>query len=1096
MSVSSVFIRRPVFTTMLILGPVILGAVSYARLGVDLFPNADYPVVSVTTALPGASVEEMETSVTTPIEEAVNTVSGIDELNSVTKEGVSQITVLFKLSQDGGDAAQAVRDKLSAVTAGLPPGTLAPIVARFDIGASPIMTIAVSGNRSFPEVSTLADNQVRQNLEGLPGVGRVSIAGARLRAINVYIDAAKLESYALSSEQVRLALVGQNLEVPGGRVDQPGRELVLRTMGRIQTVSGLAEVIIAVRNDYPIRLKDVARVVDSVEEPRNLSRLDGANAVTLIIQKQSGANTVEVVKGVKARLAELREQLPPDLRLQVIRDQSVFIEGSLHEVKKHLVLGAFLVALTILLFLKDWRTTVIAGISIPVSLVSTFTFMDMFGFTLNNITLLALVLAVGIVIDDAIVVHENIFRWMEEKGYSAWDAAREATDEIALAVLATTLSLIVIFLPIAFMGGVIGRFFRSFGITIAIAIAISLLVSFTLTPMLCARFLKVQGTGHQERGGLYVLLFERPYMALLKFVMPRRWIVVVVSLLLVAATPFLFNAVGKDFVPKDDQSEFEIGVTAPEGWSLKRTSHELSLLEARLHELRGVEHVMSTVGDVTGRSGKGSGDVTKATVYVRIAPFEERLQSAFDAVAARGPTWLADGLGARQLTPELRGLSQFDVMREARTILARFPDLKTSVQVAAAISNGSVQSDVQFHLVGPDIKVLGTYGDEILTRMRRVPGLRDADTTLSLRKPELRVNVRRDKAMDLGISVTSLASTLQTLVGGQIVSSFKDPSSGEQYDIWLRAEAGDRDDATTLERLTVPSTRGGLVRVANIASFEPARGPSQIDRLNRQRKVTLVCNVDGIPIGTAVDRVNEIVAQVKLPPGYRVVFTGSAKTLAETGVNFAIAFVLSFLFMYMILAAQFESFVHPMTILLSLPLTIPFAVISLLLLGQSLDIYSFFGLFLLFGVVKKNGILVVDYINTLRARGVPRDEAVIEANHTRLRPILMTTVMLIAGMVPIALGVGPGTGSRASIAMVIIGGQSLCLVLSLLVTPVAYTYFDDWLSRFRAAPEAEPRGETPAPPATPAPDSSPQAPETEAAERGPQAGTTPSTPEG
>lgn len=1078
MNVSSVFIRRPVFTTMLVLGPVVLWIMSYARMGVDLFPNVDYPVVSITTTLPGASVEEMESSVTEPIEEAVTTVSRIDEVNSVTKEGVSQVTVLFELDKDGGLAAQEVRDKLSTVTASLPAGTEAPIVDRFDIGATPVMTIAVSGQRTSREISELADKEVRQSLEGLPGVGRVTVAGASLRAINVYVDGARLEAYALSVEDVRRALASQNLETPGGRVDQPGRELVLRTMGRVEDARAMAEIIVAVRGGYPIRISDLGRVVDSVEEPRNLSRLDGAPAVTLIVQKQSGANAVEVVEAVKERLAELRERLPSDLRLRVIRDQSVFIESSLHEVKKHLVLGAILVALTILLFLGDWRTTLIAGVSIPVSLISTFTLMDALGFTLNNITLLALVLAVGIVIDDAIVVHENIFRWMEEKGYSAWEAARLATNEIALAVLATTFSLVVIFLPIAFMGGVIGRFFSSFGITIAVSILVSLLVSFTLTPMLCARFLKVLGHGEAE-GGVYARLFQRPYMAILRFVMPRRWVVVLASFLILAATPLLFLAVGKDFVPKDDQSEFEIGVTTPEGWTLARTSSELVLVEERLRALRGVEHVMTTIGDVSGRVAKGSGDVTKATVYVRLAPFEARLQSKFDALAAAGPEWLAGLVGARRLEPELAGLSQFEVMRRAREALGRFPDLKVSVQAVSAVSNGSVRSDVQLHLVGPEVDELGRLSDEILAGMRRIPGLKDADTTLALRKPELRVQVRRDKARDLGVSLQTLATTLQIMVGGQIVSSYKDPREGEQFDVWLRAEPRDRDDPSSVERLTVPGEDGRLVRVTNLATLEAARGPSQIDRLNRERKVTLVCNVDGVPIGTAVEQIRGVIDEVGLPPGYRLVLAGDAKTLAETAQNFVIAFVLSFVFMYMILAAQFESFVHPLTILLSLPLTIPFSLISLLLLGQSLDIYSFFGLFLLFGVVKKNGILVVDYTNTLRARGMERDAAVLEANQTRLRPILMTTVMLIAGMVPLALGVGPGTGSRASIAMVIIGGQTLSLLLSLLVTPVAYTLFDDLLTRLGWT--GDPGPPSSGPPSAEPPQDPPTAPEPEVA---------------
>lgn len=1054
MSFTSVFIRRPVFTTMLVAAPMVLGLASYLRLGVDLLPNTDVPVVSVTTTLAGAGVEEMESSVTKRLEEAINTVSGIEDLNSTTREGISQITVLFVLEKEGTVAAQEVRDKVSAILATLPAGTQTPIVDRFDLGSTPVLTLAVSGDRSFREVSELADKQLRPGLESVAGVGRVTVAGARTRAITIDVHADRLEAYALSIEDVRQALIAQNVELPGGRVDQPGRELVLRTMGRVADQRGFEELIITTRAGHPIRLRDVATVSDGVEEPRSLSQLDGRNAVSVVIQKQSGENTVRVIRNVEERLRELLPALPRDLRVQTIRDQSVFVEGSLHEVKKHLVLGALLVGLTILLFLRDWRTMLIASTAIPASIVSTFAFMDVMGFTLNNITLLGLVLAVGIVIDDAVVVHENIFRWMEEKNEPAESAARHATEEIALAVLATTASLVVIFLPIAFMGGIVGRFFKSFGLTIAMSIVLSLGVSFTLTPMLCARYLRHDPTHAPTRGGLYARLFERPYMALLRWSMRRRWVVVLAALGVLACTPLLFKAVGKSFVPKDDTGEFEVAVTAPPGWSLDRTRAEVERIDRALRGLRAVDHTLLTVGDVSGRAGKAGGDVTRASIFVKMAPFGQRIQSRIDRLLAHGPAWLARLGGVDTARPEVLGVTQFDVMREARVVCAGFPDLRTAVQVPAIAQSGQPNADLLFHLLGPSVVELDRYSQAILARLRRVPGIRDADTTLALRKPELRVVVHREKAMDLGVPVTTLASTLQTLVGGQIVGSFKDAAIGEQYDVWLRAAPEDRDDPSTIERLTVPSPRAGLVRVSNLASLEAARGPSQIDRLDRQRKVTLLANVDGIQIGTGVEAINRIVADLNLPPGYSIQFTGNAKTLADTMKNFATAFILSFIFMYIVLAAQFESFVHPATILLSLPLTIPFAIVSLLLLGQPLDIYSVFGLFLLFGVVKKNGILVVDYANGLRARGVPRDEAVLEANQTRLRPILMTTVMLIAGMIPIALGVGPGTGSRASIAMVIIGGQTLSLVLSLLVTPVAYTFFDDvtrWWSRPRTA---------------------------------------------
>ena len=503
MTISDLCINRPVFTWVLVAIPVVLGVVSYNELGVDLFPNVDFPVCTVTTVLPGASVEEMETSVTKPVEDIINTVSGIDELRSITQEGVSIVTVQFLLSKNGDVGTQEVRDKVNTILADLPDGTQSPIVDKFDTGSMPVMTIAVSGRRDFREVTELARRQIKERLETVPGVGAINLVGGRVRAMNVVVDTDKLAGYNLSVDDVRQSLVRQNLEVPGGRVDQGPRELVLRTLGRLRTEEEFSNLIIANRNGYPIRIRDVGRAVDLNEEPRTLARLDGDGAVSLVVQKQSGVNTVKVVEDVKDRLQQLKAALPPDISTEIIRDQSRFIKKSIEEVKFHLILAAVLVSATILLFIRDWRTTLIATVAIPTSIIPTFMFMKYMGFTLNNITMLGLILAIGIVIDDAVVVHENIFRHMEEDGMDGMEAARKGTREIALAVLATSLSLIVIFLPIAFMGGIVGRFFSSFGLTVAFAVAMSLFVSFTLTPMLCSRFLKLEaagpGSGHKPK---------------------------------------------------------------------------------------------------------------------------------------------------------------------------------------------------------------------------------------------------------------------------------------------------------------------------------------------------------------------------------------------------------------------------------------------------------------------------------------------------------------------------------------------------------------------------------------------------------------------
>lgn len=998
---------------MLVIAPVVLGLAAYPQLGVDLFPNVDLPVVVVTMTLKGASVEEMETSVTKEVEEVVNTISGIDELRSTTKEGYSQVIINFHLYKDGDIAAQEVRDKIATILSRLPVGTDPPLIDKFDIDAAPVATIAVSGSRNFREVTEIARKSIKEDLETVQGVGAVTLVGGQRRAVNIYIDTDKLAAYMLSAEDIRQALIRQNLELPGGRVDQGAQELVLRTMGRLEKSSDFLDLIVANRNDQPIRIRDVGRVEDGVEEPRGLSRLDGENAVSLIVQKQSGLNTVEVVHAVKDRLAKITPTLPGDIKTVIIRDQSRFIEASIEEVKFHLLLAAVLVSLTILLFIRDWRTTIIATLAIPMSMVPTFAFMNYMGFSLNNITMLGLILAIGIVIDDAVVVHENIFRHMEEYGRSAMEAARTATAEIASAVVATTISLLVIFIPVAFMQGRIGRFFNSFGFTVGFAILMSMFVSFTMTPMLCSRFLILEQGHSTSKSGFFSRMIDSSYLWLLRISLRQRWAIVLLSIATLFSTPVVFSWLGKEFVPKDDQSEFEVVMTLPEGYTLDRGNKLLIEIEERLKKLRGVTHIFTIIGDTTGRVAKVQGDVTQAQIYCRLVDLAQR------------------------------DYTQFDVMVDARQLMSEYVDLRVAVQEAAAFqATGFRQVDVDLNLVGPDLNELQKYADKIADWMAKQGRYVDVDTSLSLSKPELRVRIDRERASDLGVSVQTIASTLGILVGGEPVSKYKE--GGEQYDVWLRAERSFRDNPNAVDTMSVPNTSGGLVRLSNVAALEPALGPTAIDRYGRQRQIVVLANLKGIALGEAIQEVGQYVDSLQLPPGYRYEFIGRAKLLSESNTNFLIAFFLSFLFMYMVLAAQFESLVHPITILLALPLTLPFAFLSLFLLRTDFDIYAVFGLFMLFGIVKKNGILQIDYTNVLRERGMGLNEAILEANKTRLRPILMTTLMLIAAMIPIALGQGPGAGARASMAKVIIGGQGLSLVLTLLVTPVAYSLWDDF----------------------------------------------------
>lgn len=1009
MTLAEICVRRPVFTLMMILACVTFGVLSFRDLGVDQFPDVEIPVVTVTTTLRGASPEEVETQVTKIVEDAVSTAEGIDELRSTSLEGVSVVTVNFVLDRDRDQATQDVRDKVAAALRDLPEGTDPPVVTRFDTTAIPVLTLVVSSrHRDLRELTELARKQVLEPLQGAAGVGRIQLTGGRRRAFNVLLDADALASQRLSIQQVRRAIEEQNLELPGGRVEGEGREDVLRTMARVEDARELERLVVAERQGAPVLLGQIARVVDGAEDPRSLSRLGGENAVALVIQKQAGTNTVEVVDTLLARAERLERSLPGDIELTPIRDASRFIRRSIHEVELHLVLGAALASLSVLIFMGSLRSTFIAALAIPTSIVTTFAVLGALDYTLNNFTLLALTLAVGIVIDDAIVVLENVYRRVE-RGERPFEAAIVGTREISLAVFATTLSLIVIFLPTAFMEGRVGRFWRGFGVTTAFAIAISLFVSLTLTPMLCARLLRRprHEADARPRGPVARLnaALDGAYAWLVRWSLKLRWGVVALAVATIATISPLSQRIGKDFIPKDDTSEFMVVLTMPEGSSLDASSALAAEVEAELRALRGVERLYTQIG-----SARGGEDVTEVQIYVQVTDIAER-----DYPLAA-------------------------VQKQAREALRPYADLRPSVQDVGGLSSSGRNTQLSFSLRGPDLEALTGYADALMARMRETPGLVDVDSSAAVRRPEVRVKIDRERAADLGVRAGEVAAALRTMVGGEPISKIRE--GAEQYDLWLRLEPEDRRDLGALRGLPI-AARGGLVRLEALAEFQRERGPAQIDRLGRIRQVELGANLDGLPLGDAVDKVKAMTAELALPPEYEVVFSGRAKILGDTITSFLTALALSFLFMYMVLAAQFESLLHPVTIMLSLPLSLPFALLSLILLGDTLNIYSTFGVFMLFGIIKKNGILQVDYTNTLRAQGLGRDAAIVEANKTRLRPILMTTITLIAGMTPIALGKGPGAAARASMAKVIIGGQALSLVITLLIVPVAYSLFDD-----------------------------------------------------
>jgi HAE1 family hydrophobic/amphiphilic exporter-1 len=1051
---AEICIRRPVFAAMLILALVVVGAVSWSRLGVDRFPVVDLPTVLVRTELPGASAEEVEIQISQRIEEAVNTVAGIDEMRSISAAGSSIVIVTFDLDQNIEAAAQDVRERVASVLRDLPRDAEPPLVSKFDNESAPVLTVALSGDRPIRELTELADKVVKLRLERSSGVGQVQIVGGLPRAINVWIDADRLAAFRLPITAVREALVRQNADLPGGNVTGRTREHTLRTMGRLPDARAFDDLVVTTVGGVPVRIRDLGQAEDGTKEQRSLARLNGAPAVVLEVRRQSGANTVATIEAAKANLARAAAQLPPDVRVEILQDQSRYIYAALHEIDVHLVLGAILASLVVLAFMRSWASTVIAAVAIPASLVTTFAMMRMLGFTLNSVTMLALVLMVGVVIDDAIVVLENIFRFMEEKKMRPFEAARAATADIGLAVMATTLSLVVIFVPVSFMSSVSGRFLYQFGLTAGVAVLVSLLVSFTLTPMMSARLLRpervlAEGPPPSRRG--FYRRLDGAYTAILAHCMRHRLTVSLVALGVTASAVPLYGLLGKDYLPSGvDEGEFEVRVTAPQGLSLPAMDDLVRRLEAEIRGVPGVRLVLATSG------GSFLGAVNEARMYVGLVPHGRRVFSLGRLVR---------GLLRGDPGEAFRGnRSQQVVMQEVRRRLRRGagPDVRVQVRNPAGFRFAGGFIDIDFVLRGPDLGALAAYTERLRQRADDL-GLVDADTTLKLDKPELRVRIDRDRAADLGVDTADIATALRLMVGGdEEVTRFYDARANYEYDVELRLRAEDRDDPGLVGRLWVGRAGGGIMRLDNLVTLAPAWTASRIDRLDRHREARLRANVaPGYALADRVAALRDEVARMDLPPGYDTLISGRARELERTFGELITAFALSIVFMYMILAAQFESLVHPFTILLSLPLSVPFALLSLWLTGNTLNLYSALGILVLFGVVKKNAILQIDHMNTLRAAGMDRLGAILQGNRDRLRPILMTTLTFVAGMIPLAVGTGPGAEERRVIAVVIIGGQTLSLLLTLVATPVAYSLLDDlgaWLGTRRRAVLTVPAG--------------------------------------
>ncbi len=1045
---AEICVHRPVFASVIVIFLTVVGGFSFFTLGVDRFPKIDLPTISVFTNNTGAAPEEMENEVTDVIEGALNTVPGVDEMRSSSSRGGSNITLTFNLEKNPDQAYQEIQQKLSGVVNRLPENADPPSARKSDPDSQPVLQYVISSPRNVIELTDMVQTLIQDRIESADGVGEVVVFGGRQKQIKIFIDPDRLRAHNLSVTQVTSAVSAQNQELPGGTLVEGAKTVGLRTMSKITEVKGFEDIVVATPNGFPVKIKDIGRVEEGGVDASTALSLDGIQSVSVGVRKQSGSNTVAVINNVKTRMAAIIPTLPADIKVAIIRDQSEFIENSLHAIEEHLVLGGICAAVVVFFFLWNFRTTIIAALAIPVSIVAAFALIAALGYTLNQMTMLALTLMVGIVIDDAIVVLENIYRFVEEKGMDPMLAAVEGTKEIGLAVLATTLSLLAVFIPVGFMTGIVGRFMSSFGLTSAAAIAVSLIVSFTLTPMLAARWikrkkevssfefqvpssetdatdddaeLKDKGLGTQNlelgtdsKAGWFYSKVDGTYTWLLHLAMRFRWVVVLICVLTVASIVPLYKYVGMAFLPDEDESLFQVNLRGPQGTSLSATQSILDRVARDLREqLPGLKNTVVIAG---GFGGGGSGN--SGTINVSLLSLGERKNSQADLIAQ-----------ARNITKQYSN-------KDYRVTVS------ASSSIAGSIGLGRGGSGIGYFISGPDMDKLNIYANQVLEKLKQDPSFRDPDTSIDAGTPEVRFVIDRAKAADLGVQASDISRALNIAAAGQRVSTFSEGT--KQYDVVVQADEPFRRTRKNLEYFTVQSSKGGTVGLEKLVNIEEGLSPSSISRLNRQRVVTISSSLP--PNASEADALAKLEGYVKglnLPPEYTSGVTGQSKELQRAYQSFLLAFLLSFVFMYLILAAQFESFIHPITILLTLPLAVPFALLSTAIAGQTLNIFSALGILLLFGIVKKNAILQIDHTNTLRAKGFGRYDAIIQANRDRLRPILMTTIALVAGMIPLILGSGAGAATNRSIGILVVGGQSMCLLLTLLAVPVFYSLFDD-----------------------------------------------------
>ena len=1019
MFLSDLSIKQPVLATMLAVSLVTLGVYSYRGLSVDLFPDVEIPVLTIQTLYPGASPAAVEREVTKRIEETVNTISGVRHVQSTSTEGFSSILVEFRLGVNIHSAQQDAQAKINALAAQFPEGVEAPVIQRYDLTAMPVISVAVeSPAADIKTLSSLAEKVIKKRLETVPGVGEVRLVGQARREIQILVDRDRLRALGLSYAQVAAALRRENLELPAGKLEQGRQEPLVRVAGKFRSPEEFRRLIVAMPQGRPVYLEEAARIVDGVEERRSAALVNERDGLAFDIVKQSGANTVAVADGVKAEIRRLNAELPPHIRLREVVDRSIFIRESVHEVQLTLALGAALTVLIVFLFLNSWRSTVITGLALPVSVISAFIAMKALGFTLNMLTLMGLSLAIGLLIDDAIVVRENIVRHMHE-GADHYTAAREATREIGLAVMATTFTILAVFVPVAFMGGIIGRFFFQFGITVGFAVLVSLYVSFTLDPMLSSRWYDPAADPSVPRRGLgrrleglnrQVDRLREVVARALEWALEWRWAVVLIGLASVGASLALFGRLGSAFMPDADQGQFQVLYKAPPEVSLARSIEIARQLSAQIRRHPAVDYTYTSIGGSSGQP------LNEGIIFIR--------------------------LKERSLRPHFT-----EVKAEVRRRLARFPAVTTAV--SNADEHPEFAKPVQISVSGEDLTRMAELSRRLMAEMRRTPGLADIDSSQEQPRPEVRIQVNRQAAGDLGLDLGAVASTVRGLVNGEVVSQFED-ADGDSYDVRLRVDPNWRSRAGDLLGLDLPG-RGGpaAVPLSQVAWLETGAAPSKIRRFDLMREIRVTANTEGRSLGEVVGDLEARLAKLPRPAGYSFRFTGEWENLVETFGYVGQSLLLAVVLIYAILASQFRSFLQPLAIMLSLPLSL-FGVAGMLyLVGDTLNIMSMIGLILLMGLVTKNAILVVDFANVQRRAGLGRREALLAASRVRLRPILMTTLAMIFGMLPLAFELGAGAEFRAPMARAVIGGLITSTLLTLIVVPVAYTYLDDAAERAR-----------------------------------------------